>query len=194
MARNGFWRNARDRASIPGMNGIRIYGKPAFRELFSPIFPALVGLTWVTEPDAFRLPLEWLDESSYDEAAERFTSGPCAEFERNVPLLSYGRGQYGRCSTADIFAAYAGIVNEDWNAIFGLRAPVDVAVDWLKGYFDATDRVAHVAKAHVCFFNVDGAFWEFYAHDEELIRSVRRHLETLDVSVQDCVLRDAHHL
>jgi hypothetical protein len=182
------------------MNGIRIRGKKRFRELFSPIFPQLRGLTWITRDQAFQLPAAWIDESSFDEASESFTSGPCAEFEQDVSLLSEGAAnvagpvRYGFSSRSDLFPKYADAIAEDWNAIFGFRAPIDDPLAWLKGYYDTGDRAAYVSEAEVCFLNIDAAFWEFYARDPRLIETLRSHLRGPGVSVDDCVLEDTFGL
>jgi hypothetical protein len=174
------------------MNGIRIRGKLPFRELFSPIFPALRGLSWITLHDAFQLPSAWFDESSFDETSERYTSGPCAEFQQDVSVISDATGDvtYGYSSRSDLFPKYAEAVTEDWNTIFGIRAPIDDPLAWLDRFYDARDRAAYVSGADVCFLNIDAAFWEFYARESQLIETLRSHLRGLPVSVEGCTLED----
>src|SRR3712207_2914799 len=178
------------------MNGIRIRGQLPFRKLFSPIFPGLRGLSWITRHGAFQLPAAWFDESSFDETSERFTSGPCAEFEQDVSVISDATGdvRHGYSSRSDLFPKYADAVSEDWNGIFGFRAPIDDPRAWLKGFYDARDRAAYVSVAEVCFLNIDAAFWEFYAQDPQLIEALRSHLGGLDVSVESCNLEDTFGL
>jgi hypothetical protein len=154
----------------------------------------LRGLSWITLTEAFQLPAAWVDESSYDETSGRFTSGPCAELERDVSFVSEGAAEYGYSSRADLFPKYADAVSEDWNTIFGFRAPIDDPLAWLKGYYDASERARYVSDADVCFINIDAAFWELYARDPRLIETLRGHLRGLDVSVVDCVLKDSYGL
>lgn len=178
------------------MNGIRITGQPLFAEIFQPILGELNGLTWLTGVGAFRLPLSWADDSVYDEATDSFVSGPAAELDRDVHLITDERGvtQFGCYARADVFPKYAGIVEEDWNAIFGMDRPIQNPLAWWDGYYDATSRAAYLNGFYVCFLSIDGGCWEFYTREPRLLEMVERHLKGLDVGVSSCKLEESEGL
>ncbi len=176
-------------------DGICIYGQPTFAQLFAPIFADLSGLFWITCPGSFVLPLSWADQSEYDEAADEFTSGPAAELYRAVVEVSEGKTQYGCFSNADLFPKFAEVVSGDWNALFGLTVFVD-PLEWLKRYYDTRDRAAYILDSPiaVCFLNIDGGSWEFYARDRSLFDKLTQHLGSLEVRVDPCRLSESNGL
>jgi len=178
------------------MRGIRIAGQSNFHQLFSPLFGDVTGLTWLALPGAFGFPPRWMDESVFDSAAERYVSGPCADFEREVVLVAEqdGARQYGYCSRVDLFPRYSEAVVEDWSAIFGLSTLVTDPLAWLRGYYAAASRAAYVGEAIVCFLNVDSAFWEFYSKDMRLLEILGTHLNTMQVRITPCELEESHGL
>jgi hypothetical protein len=46
--------------------------------------------------------------------------------------MSDGNWKYGHAADIDLFPAYAPAIQEDWNAIFGLRAKPVSALEWLR--------------------------------------------------------------
>jgi hypothetical protein len=52
-------------------------------------------------------------------------------------------------------------------------------------FYDTIERIAEV-----CFFNVDGAWWELYAKDATLLERVTSHVRQLptDVAIEPVVL------
>lgn len=175
------------------MNGIRIYGQPLFAEIFAPILNELNGLTWLTGVEPFLASLAWLDESIYDEATDTYVSGPAADLERDVRLITDDRGKahYGCYAQVDLFPKYARIVHEDWNAFFGIDKAIPDPLAWWKGYWDTSNRAAYLNDCHVCFRNVDAAFWEFYTREPRLLELLKAHLKNLDVSTEPCQLEES---
>src|SRR5688572_4449270 len=128
---------------------MRIYGQPVFAELFAPLFPRLQGFHWITLADAFLFPPEWDDASDFDPDAEVYTSGPCAEFFRDIQKIAEGNTTYGYATDVDLFPKYARAIKEDWNSIFGLRARPVSALEWLKGFYDSKDRARYAGACDV---------------------------------------------
>ena len=163
------------------MIGIRIYGRASFAEIFSPILSKVDGLTWViTGGQPWRFPEEWEDASDFDPETSLYTSGPLAEFQRDVRQLRDGAADYGYVAAMDLFPKYAPAVNDFGDSIYGLRLTPEEAVNWFKNsYWSNSARDDHldlaVRAAEVSFVGNE-SWWEFYSKDESHFSLLRAHL------------------
>jgi hypothetical protein len=162
------------------MTGIRIYGQATFLEIFRPVLHRLNGLVWVVSEGQWRFPQEWEDASDFDPDAERYTTGPLADFQRDFRRITEGGRDWLRSSgyiaAVDIFPKYAAAIGDDGLCIFGLRLAPEKAIEWLKKEFWGTPGYAGaVAQAEVSFIGHE-SWWEFYARNAALREALQEYL------------------
>ncbi|MBX9626464.1 MAG: hypothetical protein K2X82_21870 [Gemmataceae bacterium] len=160
-----------------------------FARFFGPVLHRLRPLVWLVDGQAFRYRPEW--DGDLPEAEEG---------RRGWVEVRPGIG-YGVLSPG-LLADYADNVNDDWNDLYGFTAPPADWRGWLGrregtstarsgGRADAAARFV-AETVEVCFFSVDGAYWEFFARDGGLIEDARAHLAGLPgIRVVDAVLTES---
>lgn len=166
------------------LEGIRIRSPEPFGVLFSSVFPQLRRLSWLAHNDSFepRVPDLWdrlqqaLHEVSHDSPG--------------------GKELLGAWSRDELFPTYSPLVSEDWCGLFGSPDPNLDGHQWLAGYFETSDRATYVAEScSVCFLEIDGAHWEFYASERELISSTGEECSAFALtSVEPCKLQSSNGL
>lgn len=79
---------------------------------------------------------------------------------------------------------FARFVTEDGAHLYGFQERPDVAV--IRQHLQRSPDYEWVSQhLDICFFNVDGAWWEIYAKDEALLETVRQHVAGLpDITLQ----------
>jgi hypothetical protein len=159
------------RAARP--DGVRRDDASEFALFFGRILPALDHLAWLADENAFRFPPDWGGE--YDEVDRRRTwvaqSGDGRSTLTVDPNWILGPG---------FVSAYARHANDDWNSLYGFTSAPDDWRSWMRRRFDGepAERAAFLAATvEVCFFSVDGAYWEFFARDARLVERVRQGLD-----------------
>lgn len=139
-------------------------GMSAFAFFFAPILPELASAYWLYESFPFRT---WADDSDY------------------MRLVDTVPGEHG-CITPDTFLPrYARFVADDWASLFGFsRAPS--SAEFLSHFVaNPRDYTFISERVDLCFFNVDGAWWEFYSQQQEPLDLVAEYASTLsDVRVE----------
>ena len=144
-----------------------------FALYFDCVLPALERLVWLADEHAFQFPVDWDDQ----EVSRRRTW-----------IAQEGDGR--TTVTIDpnwilepgFVADYARYVNNDWNSLYGFASAPDDWREWMRRRFEgkARERAAFLASTvEVCFFGVDGAYWEFHARDERFVNQVRQSLSRL---------------
>jgi len=149
--------------------GLCISSPENFEVLFAPVFPGLKGLMWLMMPDSF------CDDERLPQVFHEVRGEP----------VHQGKALLGTWTREDLFPTYAELVSEDWSFICASPNRELDAERWFARYYDTRGgsaeeirekRAAHVAKCcSVCFLEVDGAHWEFYASDNSLIDTIREH-------------------
>src|SRR6185369_14927806 len=138
----------------------------SFTAFFNPIFPQLAAFHWIY-PDTIPF-------LGADNVFERLVDSSCSE---------------GYIPPDTLLPKFAHFIEEDWMELCGFRQPPDVVAARRHLRESPTDYAWLSSVADICFFNVDGAWWEIYARDESLLEAVRRHLAGLhDITVQDTLL------
>ena len=138
----------------------------SFSAFFQPIFPRLSAFHWIY-PDT--LPF----------------GGDDADFESLVE----SRCSEGYIPPDTLLPRFAGFVTEDWAELFGFRQRPDISVDRRQLQRSPTDYEWMSQSVDLCFFNVDGTWWEIYARDASLLEAVRHHVAGLpDITIQDRAL------
>jgi hypothetical protein len=157
------------------MNGLHIKPRwtPAipkerrsFSAFFQPVFPELATFHWIY-PDTIPF------------------AGSDADFG---PLVESCCSE-GYIPPDTLLPRFVSFVAEDWADLVGFQTTPDVSVirrhlgerpadyEWLSEHAD------------ICFFCVDGAWWEIYARDRALLETVRQHVTRLpDITVQERLL------
>jgi hypothetical protein len=157
------------------MQGIRIGWRSSdprpwdgsdFSCFFGGVLPRLRELTWLVDEQAFTPPDE-LSEAAW------------AAFDRRRRRIAV-RGNGRTTLTIDpnfvtgpgFVRDYADWCNDDWNWLYGFDRPPTDWIEWLQGRMlvSVGERAAHLERTvAVCFFAVDFSYWEFFAHDSDLV-------------------------
>jgi hypothetical protein len=161
--------------SITRMHGLHVKPRwqpatPAerrsFTAFFRPIFPQLAAFHWIYSD---RIPFAGVDE----------------DFEALVETICAD----GHIPPDTLLPKFARFVRENWTDLYGFQKRPDVAEVRRQLQRNPTDYEWMSQNVDLCFFNVDGAWWEIYARDESLLEAVRRHAAGLsDITVQDTLL------
>jgi hypothetical protein len=137
----------------------------SFAAVFCPILPQLGALHWIY-PDSI----------------------PILGGDADLAALVEHKCSEGYIPPGTLLPKYAHFVVNDWAELYGFRVAPNVPAtrEKLRGGRDYTWLSGVV---DVCFFNVDGAWWEVYATDQALIQTVRQHILGLpDISIQERLL------
>jgi hypothetical protein len=157
------------------MQGIRIWWRSSdprpwagsdFSRFFGGVLPRLRELTWLVDEQSFTLPDE-LSEAAW------------AAFDGRRRWIAV-RGDWRTTLTMDpnfvtgpgFVPDYADWCNDDWNWMYGFDRPPADWIEWLQGRMlvSVGERAAHLERTvAVCFFAVDFSYWEFFAHDADLV-------------------------
>ena len=131
-----------------------------FARYFGSVLPRLRDLTWLVDAEAFRPPYDLADtESAAFDARRQWVECESRSIDYFPPHFACGPG------FAPDFADWC---NDDWNCLYGFDHPLADWRKWLRGRNEGSnsEKAAYLARtATVCFFAVDGAYWEFFAHD-----------------------------
>ena len=161
-----------------------------FAQLFEPVLPRLGSYHWLFRSD---LPFQWHPEDAEYEAALA-SLGDIVE--PGVLLPRFAR--YVREDWADMFGFLApppsrdaflvgleAAVSRDHAEYRALREPDGITVANAARYYQrlATYRTTHLsteasylaARVDVCFYNVDGAFWEAFSADNSFLDAIEHH-------------------
>jgi hypothetical protein len=157
------------------MNGLHIKPRwqpaiPAerrsFTAFFQPVFPQLALFHWIY-PDT--IPFGGLDD----------------EFE----VLAETTCSEGYIPPDTILPRFAHFIEEDGTDLFGFRTAPDVTVIRRRLRESPADYEWISQHTDICFFSVDGAWWEVYSRDRALLETVRQHLAGIsDITVRDTIL------
>jgi hypothetical protein len=148
------------------MKGIRIYeavvdslpdGVSAFVIFFKPILPRFEKVHWLYESLPF----------SYS----RDTTG---ELEKAVQVMP---NYNGYIPPNTLLPKYSHCISNDWSSIFGFDSRPDAAVIFAN--LEPRDCRFMEDTIDLCFFSVDGAYWDFYSKNEDLLRVVTEHASSL---------------
>lgn len=138
----------------------------SFTAFFHPILPQLAAFHWIY--------LDTIPFAGVDEHFETLAETTCAA---------------GHIPPDTLLPKFAHFVIEDWVDLYGFRASPDVPGIRQHLHKSPTDYEWLGQVADICFFNVDGAWWEIYARDKALLEAVRHHVTSLsDITVHDRVL------
>jgi hypothetical protein len=152
-----------------------------FSFYFGGILPRLSWLVWFADEDAFQFPLEWL----FNEDAGG--SDPFRDVEQRRTWIAQQGDRAGTRTVIDpnwilqpgFVQDYARFVSDDWNSLYGFGEPPANWRTWMKGRgrgeLAARARFLE-ATIEVCFFSIDGAYWEVFARDRDLVEQVRQEL------------------
>ncbi|HVM60870.1 MAG TPA: hypothetical protein VMV72_08385 [Verrucomicrobiae bacterium] len=137
----------------------------SFAAFFRPILSQLAAYHWVYDELPFR------GGGGEDESFEHLIETVCSE---------------GYIPPATLLPKFAHYVIEDWADLYGFQKSPDVAATRRHLRESPTDYEWLSRTVDICFFNVDGAWWEVYARDEALLAAVRQHVTRLpDITVQE---------
>jgi hypothetical protein len=137
----------------------------SFTALFRPILPKLAEFHWIYEELPFR------GGGGMDERFEQLIETVCAE---------------GYIPPDTLLPRFAHYVVSDWAELYGFQARPDVATIRRRLRESPSDYEWLSKVTDLCFFNVDGAWWEMYARDERLLDAVRQHLTSSpEITVQE---------
>ena len=138
----------------------------SFTAFFQPIFPELASFHWVY-PDTIPF------------------AGSDAEFQELVETTC----SVGHIPPGSLLPRFADFITDDWADLYGFQASPDVAAVRQRLRGSPTDYEWLSRHTDICFFNVDGAWWEIYARDDSLLGTVRRHATGLpDVTLHERLL------
>ena len=135
--------------------GICPYAGSSFAYFFAPILPRLSALHWLYQS----WPFDTCDRADNRDAGARFPDNN------------------GYVAPDTLLPRLAEFVNDDWSSLFGFDSAPDAEVV----FAHLEPRDYEFMERHIphCFFSIDGAYWDFYSHDEALLEIVRIHLVTL---------------
>ncbi len=148
------------------MKGIRVFeavldslpkNNSTFAIFFEPIFPTLKKYHWLYLEQPF----------SYDEDK----TGDCGRAIQGIPAND------GYIAPNTLLPKYSRFVCGNWNNLFGFESMPDAPLMFSR--LMTRDGVFFEKAIDLCFFNVDAAYWDFYAKEEELLRVVTKHASSL---------------
>jgi hypothetical protein len=143
-------------------------GARRFEVFFQPILPKLAAFHWFCEPV---FPFD-RGEGSEDETFAQIDDSALWPIPPGTLL-----------------PRFAHFVTNDWADLYGFLQPPDEEVRARLGR-GVLDPRRLSAVVDVCFFNVDGAYWEIYARDDQMLSDVARHVGQLpDVSAAEKLLQ-----
>ncbi len=148
------------------MRGIRIYSDAdfdaaspsdgsTFALFFAPILPKLAAIHWLYDTFPFG---GWQD----------------TDCETAIADLPNNDGYIAPDTLLPRFARY---VSDDWSSLFGFQSLPDIP--GMFGHIQPRDYEFISQHVALCIFSIDGAFWDFYAHDETLLSTVQAHASSL---------------
>jgi hypothetical protein len=133
-------------------------GPRPFETFFGPILPRLAAFHWLYDEFPFA---GWEDD---DPEFMRLCDARCDEGYLPPDTLLPKFARYVINDWADLYG-FAQRPPEDVRRRLGARRQADYR--WLSGIVD------------ICFFNVDGAYWEIYAADDRILNEVAAHVAQL---------------
>lgn len=137
----------------------------SFAALFHPILPQLAAFHWIY-PDTIPI------------------LGEDADFE----ILVEATCSEGYISPGTLIPKYVHFIINDWAELYGFRICPDVPAT-LRHLRGGRDYAWLSSVVDICFFNVDGAWWEVYARDQTLLQTVQQHVIGLpNIAVQERLL------
>lgn len=151
-------------------------GAPLFPFFFRSILPRLAGHHWIVSADGLGGP--WLLGSEERDGLDG--TDDCPESDSPDDWEKHRLCDIGHEHSyfaPGLLPHFAPCVREDWNELFGFPDPVPDPGEWVRRRFLSAPQPHIAATATLCFLCVDGAYWEFFARDRELVDTVRRDLQ-----------------
>jgi hypothetical protein len=88
-----------------------------------------------------------------------------------------------------LLPGYAHYVIDDWADLYGFQKRPDVAIVRRHLLENPDDYGWLNLIVDICFFNVDGTWWEVCAKDATLLEAVRRHIASVPgITIQEKLL------
>jgi hypothetical protein len=138
----------------------------SFTAFLQPILPQLAAFHWIYDDL-----LPFRGGGGKDESFEKLIETVCTE---------------GYIPPNTLLPRYAHYVIDDWAGLYGFQKYPDVAAMRNHLRHSPTDYEWLNRVVDICFFNVDGAWWEIYAREASLLEAVRQHIPSLpDITVQE---------
>jgi hypothetical protein len=136
----------------PSEVGVPRYEGSSFAYFFAPILPKIAALHWLYQSWAF----------------------DALDISENVEKMPDNDGYIAPDTLLPRFARY---VHDDWASLFAFdyypEAPTIFAHLEPRDYPFMERHIPH------CFFSIDGAYWDFYSHDQTLLNLVSTHIAAL---------------
>ncbi len=170
---------------------IKKAGLSDFSRYFSSIKSYLSSYYWIIESDGltYRFPKEWYDDEWYDEETDETRSTKLDEFNSDILVNHSNYVLTKPC----FIPKYCDYFLDDWCDIIGFEKIPEH--DFWKIYCSyISDRQKLNAflndTCDICFFNIDAAYWEIFAKNQELLdlvydnmKSQKEHYYVLQISL-----------
>ena len=155
-----------------------------FVYFFSSIIDKTTEFYWLIEGGyglIFNLPESWFEDAWYDEKYDIEHSVKLDEFESHFILDRRSEKSF-ILTEPDFLKKYAKYIVDDWWDIIGFYKPPHDIEDYFKKLseiYNPLEKANFLDKtADICFFNIDAAYWEIFAQDHSIIKSIVKDTES----------------
>ncbi|WPD23523.1 MAG: hypothetical protein SD837_02960 [Candidatus Electrothrix scaldis] len=158
----------------------RVVNRSDFDTIFRVLYSELGSYRWIiSDTPILDFPEEWFVDAWYDEEQDVDRSPELDEYYSSI-IDTVGSSFLAEPGYVTRYLQY---LHDDWLDIYAVPPSFSDLKGFLKSYWDfkeEKERNLWLAETvELCFFNIDGMFWEFYSNHEKHLNVLEEHVKKI---------------